>query len=109
MIYYTQIYNEKVGLNTFLQRCLVNVYGAKIGIDGDFGPETKAACRAVAKGDKGLLVSILQAGLMVNGITCTKIDASFGDQTEKGVTEFQTSAGIVVDGSAGLETFERLF
>ena len=99
----------KKALVTLLQRCLVNVYGAKIKIDGDFGPETKAACRAVAKGDKGLLVSILQAGLMVNGITCTKIDASFGDLTEKGVKEFQERTDITVDGSAGSETIEKLF
>jgi peptidoglycan L-alanyl-D-glutamate endopeptidase CwlK len=85
------------------------VYGAKIKIDGDFGPETKAACRAVAKGDKGLLVSILQAGLMVNGIWETKIDASFGNVTEKAVREFQEKASITVDGSAGPETFEKLF
>ena len=49
----------KKALVTLLQRCLVNVYVAKIRIDGDFGQETKAACRTVAKGDKGLLVSIL--------------------------------------------------
>ena len=85
------------------------MYGAKIGIDGDFGPETKAACRAVAKGDKGFLVSILQAGLMVNGIRETNIDASFGDLTEKAVREFQEKAGIRVDGSVGPATFEKLF
>ncbi len=62
-------------LITLLQRCLVNVYKAKIKIDGDFGSETKAACRAVAKGDKGLLVSIRQAGLIMDGIWETKIDA----------------------------------
>ena len=45
---------------------------------------------------------------MVNGITCTKIDASFGDLTEKGVKEFQHSADITLDGSAGPETFEKL-
>lgn len=98
----------KKALVTLLQRCLVNVYGAKIKIDGDFGPETKSTCQAVVKGDKGLLVSILQAGLMVNGIWETKIDASFGDLTEKGVREFQEKAGIKVDGSAGAETFEQL-
>lgn len=98
----------KKALITVLQRCLVNAYGTKIRIDGDFGPETKAACRAVAKGDKGLLVSILQAGLLVHGITCTKIDASFGDQTENGVKEFQEKASITVDGSAGPETFAQL-
>lgn len=75
-------------LITLLQRCLVNVYKAKIKIDGDSGSETKAACRAVAKGDKGLLVSILQAGLIMDGIWETKIDASFGDLTEKAVREF---------------------
>jgi len=84
------------------------VYGAKIKIDGDFGSETKAACRVVAKGDKGLLVTILQAGLMVNGIWETKIDASFGDVTEKGVRAFQEKVYITIDGSAGAETFEKL-
>lgn len=98
----------KTALVILLQRCLVNVYGAKIKIDGDFGPETKAACRAVAKGDVGLLVSILQAGLILNGIAYTTIDASFGDATEKAVREFQIKAGISVDGSAGPETFEKL-
>lgn len=98
----------KKALITLLQRCLVNVYGARIKIDGDFGPETKAACRAVAKGDKGILVSILQASLMVNGIWETRIDASFGDLTEKAVREFQEKACITVDGSAGPETFGKL-
>ena len=41
-----------------LQKCLLEVYGCRIIVDGSFGPETKAACRTVAKGDKGLLVSI---------------------------------------------------
>ena len=95
-------------LVNLLQRCLVNVYGATIKIDGDFGTETKAACRVVAKGDKGLLVSILQAGLMVNGITYTKIDASFGNQTEKGIMEFQKSVGITMDGIVGPKTYEKL-
>ena len=98
----------KKALVTLLQKCLVNVCGARIRIDGDFGPETKAACQAVAKGDKGLLVSILQVDLMVNGITYMKIDASFGDQTENGVKEFQEKAGITVDGSAGPETLEKI-
>ena len=61
------------------------------------------------KGDKGLLVSILQAALLVQGIIYTKIDASFGDATEKGIKEFQQKTCISVDGSAGPETFEKLF
>ncbi|MBR0343625.1 MAG: hypothetical protein IJH64_15490 [Oscillospiraceae bacterium] len=32
-------------------------------MDGSLGPETNEACRLVAKGDKGLLVSILRAGV----------------------------------------------
>lgn len=77
-------------------------------MDGSFGPETKAACRLVAKGDKGLLVSILQAGLLVHGIQDTKIDAIFGDGTEEDVREFQSRSGIAVDGIAGAQTFEKL-
>ena len=75
---------------------------------GSFGPETKAACRVIGKGDKGLLVSILQAGLLVHGIQDTKIDAIFGAGTEEGVREFQSRSGIAVDGIAGAQTFEKL-
>ena len=45
---------------------------------------------------------------MVNGITYKKIDASFGDATEKGVKDFQNSAGIAIDGCTGTETFDKL-
>ena len=98
----------KKALVMALQKCLLEVYGCRISMDGSFGPETKAACRLVAKGDKGLLVSILQAGLLVHGIQDTKIDAIFGAGTEEGVREFQQKVGIGVDGVAGSETFEKL-
>ena len=73
-----------------------------------FRSETNEAWRLVAKGDKGLLVSILQAGFLVHGIRDTKIDAIFGAGTEEGVREFQRQAGITVDGVAGPQTFEKL-
>lgn len=38
----------------------------------------------------------------------TGIDAVFGAGTEEGVRDFQKEAGIVVDGIAGPETFEKL-
>ena len=73
-----------------------------------FGSETNEAWRLVAKGDKGLLVSILQAGLLVHGIRDAKIDAIFGDGTEEGVREFRKRFDIGVDGIAGPVTFEKL-
>ena len=89
--------------------CLAEIYGCKIAVDGSSSSETNEACRLVAKGDKGLLVRIFQAGLLVHGIQDTKIDAIFGDGTEEGVREFQQKDDIGVDGIAGPETFEKLF
>ena len=43
--------------------CLAEIYRCKIAVVSFFGSETNEACRLVAKGDKGLLVSILQAGV----------------------------------------------
>ena len=88
--------------------CLAEIYGCKIAVDSSFGPETNEAWRLVAKGDKGLLVSILQAGLLVHGIRDTRIDVIFGAGTEEGVREFQKRFDIGVDGIAGPETFEKL-
>ena len=88
--------------------CLAEIYGCKIAVGSSFGPETNEACRLVAKGDKGLLVSILQAGLLVHGIRDTEIDAIFGAGTEEGLREFQRQAGITVDGVARPLTFEKL-
>ena len=98
----------KEALATALQKALVEIYGCRIAIDGSFGPETKAICRTIGKGDKGLLVSILQAGLLVHGIRGTRIDAIFGDGTEEGVQEFQREAGVTIDGIADPDTFEKL-
>lgn len=98
----------KKALVMALQKCLAEIYGCRIAMDGSFGPETKAACRVIGKGDKGLLVSILQAGLLVHGIQDTRIDAIFGAGTEEGVREFQQRAGIGADGVAGPETFEKV-
>ena len=100
--------NTKKALVMSLQKCLVEIYGCKIAIDGSFGPETKAACRTIGNGDKGLLVSILQAGLLVHSIQNTRIDAIFGDGTEESVRKFQHQVGITVDGVAGPQTFEKL-
>ena len=99
---------SKEALVSALQKCLAEIYGCKITVDGSFGPETKVSCRIAAKGDKGLLVSILQAGLLVHGIQDTRIDAIFGAGTEEGVREFQKEVGVHVDGIAGPEIFERL-
>lgn len=90
------------------QKALVEIHGCKITVDGFVGAETKSACWTVAKEDKGLLVSILQAELIVHGIRNTKIDASFGVGTEKDVQQFQKANGITGDSVAGPETFNKL-
>ena len=84
------------------------MYDLNLKEDGVFGPKTKEACRVVKRGDKGMLVKILQALLICHGYYSAYLDGDFGSKTEKAVYQFQGRAEIEQDKKAGPITFEAL-
>lgn len=78
-----------------------------VAVDGSFGPKTKAAVKALRKGDKGALVRILQCFLVCNKHKIT-VDGSFGGATQAAVKAYQKAHKLEVDGIAGPATFKTL-
>lgn len=83
-------------------------FNAGLVVDGIWGARTRAATRNLRLGDRGNLVWLLQSALFVNGFPATP-DGIFGSQTDATVRNFQRANGLVVDGIAGANTWERLF
>lgn len=91
------------------QTILHSQYGKNIDIDGSFGPATKAAAVAIVKGACGDLVRCGQGQLIVHGFNPTGFDGSFGPGMQTAIKNFQSWAGISVDGSCGPDTWYNLF
>jgi peptidoglycan hydrolase-like protein with peptidoglycan-binding domain len=73
--------------------------------------ETKTVIRSddiLERGDKGTEVSALQEKLADFGYYDGFVDGIFGGATELAVMDFQTDAGILIDGRAGPVTKSRL-
>ncbi|MCM2674109.1 N-acetylmuramoyl-L-alanine amidase [Alkalicoccobacillus plakortidis] len=90
---------------------LVRVYQyfAGVGIDGKFGPQSKAAANTLRRGSTHQWwVRLLQSALNVKGYKLA-VDGVFGAGTEKAVRDFQATQRITSDGIAGANTWERLF
>ena len=101
-----------------LTRCLqaaLNECGARLAVDGSYGPLTKSAvgvygpvclsCRRAA------FVRAVQAALLAAGFSVGPcgIDGSCGSATDAAIREFQRTRSLEIDGFAGPETCERLF
>lgn len=61
----------------------------------------------VHTGSKGSLVYLVQATLVTRGYTLS-IDGLFGGETFRAIQKFQQDNNLVVDGSCGRKTFEKL-
>ena len=60
------------------------------------------------KGARGNITKLLQEKLVSLGYNTNGIDGIFGSGTEKAVTSFQKSNGLVVDGIVGKNTWRKL-
>jgi len=63
--------------------------------------------REYQRGDQGVKVSLIQEWLCLHGFQVV-IDGAFGPATEAAVGQFQSRAGVGVDGIVGDTTFEQL-
>jgi peptidoglycan hydrolase-like protein with peptidoglycan-binding domain len=97
---------------------------AGIGVDGQVGPQTKATlygnsvmpvnlesstCPSnMVQGNTGACVEALQGLLNLYGANIA-VDGSFGSATAAAVENFQTQAGIGVDGQVGPQTKSTLY
>jgi peptidoglycan hydrolase-like protein with peptidoglycan-binding domain len=113
---------------------LVTAHGHPTGVDGDFGPNTKAAVQAfqssrglsadgivgqqtwpqliieVKQGNNGDAVSAVQSQIHSRGDGAAQIavDGDFGPVTDNAVRAFQVLLGLSVDGIVGPQTWNHL-
>ena len=86
----------------------------KLTVDGKVGKQTWTALLAAGgkatlnEGSSGAEVSKLQRALTAALGKTVTIDGSFGPLTTTAVREYQTAAGLVVDGSVGEKTWAAL-
>lgn len=93
----------------------MNYYGARLAVDGDIGPATKAAWEKYGYVKlycpRIYMVKAVQIALMLHGVSVgpSGIDGSCGPDTDTAIRTFQSNKGLESDGSVGPATFPVLF
>lgn len=101
----------KKGLIKTLQKELNKQFNSGLVVDGIWGPKTRSAVTAHTNlhyGSSGNITKTLQGFLICNGYSTGGLDGIFGNSTRNSVKKYQKNKGLVVDGIAGANTFEKL-
>ena len=91
-----------------IQTIMNKEYGKSLAVDGSYGPATKAAVQYIQYGYKGNLAYVAQGLLYGHKIDPDGFDGSFGPGMLTAIKQFQSWAGITVDGSCGPDTWYNL-
>lgn len=106
--------DTKAALTRCLQKTL-NIAGARLDVDGVYGPKTAAAYDKYGPVMVGCkrktLVEVTQAALLAAGLSVGNygIDGVCGSDTDDAIREFQRLHGLTIDGRAGKQTGYKLF
>ena len=80
--------------------------------DGTFDLKVKDKLRQIAlgRGDMGMLVTVVEIGLLMNKIDPSGVECpgSFGSGLETAVKKFQKKKKLIVDGVVGVDTFTAM-
>ena len=95
-----------------LQWAMNSDYGARLVVDGKFGPLSKTALgnHYVALGETQYMVSALEILLLLSGYNPHGVErpGTFGQGCLKATKSYQSDSKLVVDGEAGKNTFTKL-
>jgi peptidoglycan hydrolase-like protein with peptidoglycan-binding domain len=86
----------------------VNVFARRAVLDLERPSGPIVTERTLRRGDEGDDVKAMQEALNKKGRIQVKVDGSFGPDMEEAVREFQSKAGLGVDGEIGAQTREKL-
>ena len=108
------IYGSKTKTNGI--RCVQNAcnldYGSGLAVDGAFGTKSSSALGShyVKKGETQYLVTAIEILLMLRGYDPQGVECPgvFGSGLQAAVKQYQSDAGLKVDGVAGKNTFKSL-
>lgn len=89
------------------QRAVNARYGLKIGVDGDWGPETYYSTEKVQDGDTGDDVTVWQGLLYCLGYDPGGLDGDFGANTLAATVKLQEELGLNATGIADAYTWAR--
>lgn len=89
-------------------QCELNkAHGATLSVDGVWGPKSQKAFPAVQRGDSGGIVTLVQCCLVLRGAGI-EIDGDFGKETMAATKRYQSDNGLANDGIVGRNTITSL-
>ena len=101
--------SQKAGVRA-VQQAMNMDYGAGLAVDGIWGSRSDGALRGhyVEYGERQELVRAVQILLLLRKVNPNGVDGSFGDGMLAAVRQYQSGAGLAVDGVVGYNTIKAL-